>query len=61
MPATGVDFPSEDLFGLDSGQKYGLDESGKGSFSPFINKLMEKKKSNNQRKQAVKAITTCCE
>ena len=42
---------------LDYCQKYGLDESDKGSLSPFINKLKEKKQTDNQQKQAVKAIT----
>jgi len=42
---------------LDYCQKYGLDESDKGSLSPFINKLKEKKQSDKQQQQAVKAIT----
>ena len=42
---------------LDYCQKYGLDESDKGSLSSFINKLKEKKQKDNQQKQAVKAIT----
>lgn len=42
---------------LDYCQKYGLDESDKGSLPPFIKKLKEKKQSDKQQKQSVKAIT----
>ena len=42
---------------IDFCQKYGFRQSDKKSLTPFINKLREKKQTNQQQEQAVDAIS----